>query len=40
MSKLPFIIVLDIDNTIIGNVNQLSKEREVLEFIYNLLILK
>ena len=36
MSKLPFIIVLDIDNTIIGNVNQLSKEREVLEFIYNL----
>jgi hypothetical protein len=36
MSKLPFIIVLDIDNTIIGAVNQLSKEREVLEFIYNL----
>jgi hypothetical protein len=36
MSKFPFIIVLDIDNTIIGTVNQLSKEREVLEFIYNL----
>lgn len=36
MPKLPFIIVLDIDNTIIGTVNQLSKEREVLEFIYNL----
>ena len=36
MHKYPFIIVLDIDNTIIGTVNQLCKEREVLEYIYNL----
>ena len=36
MSKYPFIIILDIDNTIIGTVNQLCKEREVLEYIYNL----
>jgi hypothetical protein len=36
MSKYPFIIILDIDHTIIGTVNQLCKEREVLEYIYNL----
>ena len=36
MSKYPFIILLDIDHTIIGTVNQLCKEREVLEYIYNL----
>ena len=36
MSKYPFIIILDIDQTIIGTVNQLCKEREVLEYIYNL----
>ncbi len=36
MHKYPFIIVLDIDQTIIGTVNQLCKEREVLEYIYNL----
>lgn len=36
MFKYPFIIILDIDQTIIGTVNQLCKEREVLEYIYNL----
>lgn len=36
MSKYPFIIILDIDHTIIGTINQLSKERTVLEYIYNL----
>jgi len=36
MSKYPFIIILDIDQTIIGKVSELSKERTVLEYIYNL----
>ena len=35
MKKHPFIIIFDIDQTIIGNVNMQSKENDLLEFIYN-----
>jgi len=35
MKKLPFIIIFDIDQTIIGNINMLSKENDLLEFIFN-----
>ena len=35
MKKLPLIIIFDIDQTIIGNVKMLSKEYELLEYIYN-----
>jgi hypothetical protein len=36
MKKQPFIIIFDIDNTIIGNVNMQSKENDLLEFIFNI----
>jgi hypothetical protein len=35
MKKQPFIIIFDIDQTIIGNINMLSKENDLLEFIFN-----
>ena len=35
MKKLPFIIIFDIDQTIIGNINMQSKENDLLEFIFN-----
>jgi len=35
MKKLPLIIIFDIDQTIIGNVKMLSKEYDLLEYIYN-----
>lgn len=36
MKKQPFIIIFDIDQTIIGNVNMQSKENNLLEFIFNI----
>lgn len=35
MKKTPFVIIFDIDKTIIGIVNILAKEYDLLEFIYN-----
>jgi hypothetical protein len=35
MKKLPFIIIFDIDQTIIGDINMQSKENDLLEFIFN-----
>jgi len=35
MKKTPFVIIFDIDKTIIGIVNILGKEYDLLEFIYN-----
>jgi hypothetical protein len=35
MKKQPFIIIFDIDQTIIGNIFMLSKEKALLEYIYN-----
>jgi hypothetical protein len=35
MKKTPFVIIFDIDKTIIGIVNILAKEHDLLEFIYN-----
>jgi hypothetical protein len=35
MKKQPFIIIFDIDQTIIGNINMQSKENDLLEFIFN-----
>lgn len=36
MKKLPFIIIFDIDQTIIGNITMQSIENNLLEFIYNI----
>jgi hypothetical protein len=36
MKKLPFIIIFDIDNTIIGDLGMLNKEYYLLEYIYNI----
>jgi hypothetical protein len=36
MKRLPFIIIFDIDQTIIGNINMQSKENDLLEFIFNI----
>jgi hypothetical protein len=35
MKKLPFIIIFDIDNTIIGDIGIVSREIALLEYIYN-----
>ena len=35
MKRLPFIIIFDIDQTIIGDINMQSKENDLLEFIFN-----
>ena len=35
MKKLPFIIIFDIDEALIGNVLHLIKERALLEYLYN-----
>jgi hypothetical protein len=35
MKKLPFIIIFDIDQTIIGDINMVWKEMALLEYIYN-----
>jgi hypothetical protein len=35
MKKQPFIIIFDIDKTIIGNIDIVVKERALLEYIYN-----
>jgi len=36
MKKPPFIIIFDIDKTIIGNLGMLSEEYDLLEFLYNI----
>ena len=36
MKKLPFIIIFDIDKTIIGDIGMLTKEYYLLEYIYNI----
>ena len=36
MKRLPFIIIFDIDQTIIGDINMQSKENNLLEFIFNI----
>jgi hypothetical protein len=36
MKKQPFIIIFDIDNTIIGDLGMLNKEYYLLEYIYNI----
>ena len=39
MNKYPFILILDIDNTVIGDVKLLHQEAQLLEYIYNIGIL-
>jgi hypothetical protein len=36
MKKQPFIIIFDIDQTIIGNIGMQSRENDLLEFIFNI----
>ena len=36
MKKKPFIIIFDIDQTIIGDISIVSKEMGFLEYIYNI----
>ena len=35
MNKYPFILIFDIDNTVIGDVKLLHQEAQLLEYIYN-----
>ena len=40
MKKQPFIIIFDIDKTIIGDISIVEKERAILEYIYIMFVRK